>query len=177
MLQSAIGLLAFQVGGTVALLTPRAARAAQIPLRVFDAAQVSTLEALGDALLPGAAEAGLAAYLDSQLAATPAESLLMIRYLDVPPPHAPFYAGGIAAVDAAAQLTYKRPFPALDAAERSAFVGAMQRGELAGWQGPPPPFFYFVLRSDAVDVVYGTPEGFEKLGVPYMPHILPTEKW
>ena len=27
------------------------------------------------------------------------------------------------------------------------------------------------------DVVYGTPEGFKKLGVPYMEHILPPEGW
>ena len=32
-------------------------------------------------------------------------------------------------------------------------------------------------RSDAVDVVYGTPEGFAKLGVPYMPHIMPPTSW
>jgi hypothetical protein len=172
-----LGLLAFQVGGSVAVLTPRAARAAQVPLRVLDAAQVRTLEALGDTLLPGAAEAGLAAYLDHQLAADPAESLLMIRYLDVPPPHAPFYAAGLAAVDAAAQKLHGRPFAALEPATRDAFVGLMQRGALEGWQGPPAPFVYFVLRSDAVDVVYGTVEGFEKLGLPYMPHIPPTEKW
>jgi len=32
-----------------------------------------------------------------------------------------------------------------------------------------------MVRSDAVDVVYGTVEGFERLGVPYMPHILPPD--
>lgn len=176
-MQGAFGLFAFQIGGSVAILTPRAARAAQVPMRVLGAAQVRTLEALGDTLVPGAAEAGLAAYLDHQLAAPPTDSLLMIRYLDVPPPHAPFYAGGLAAVDAAAKRQFGRPFGSLDAEERTTFVGAMQRGALDGWQGPPAPFFYFVLRSDAVDVVYGTPEGFEKLGVPYMAHIPPTEKW
>ncbi len=177
MVQSALGLFAFQVGGSLVLLTPRAARAAQVPMRILDAAQLRTLEALGDTLLPGAAEAGLAVYLDHQLAAPPAESLLMIRYLDVPPPHAPFYAAGLAAVDAAARDLHQQPFDALDADARQAFVAKMQRGTLEGWQGPPAPFFYFVLRSDAVDVVYGTPEGFEKLGIPYMPHIPPTEKW
>jgi hypothetical protein len=35
---------------------------------------------------------------------------------------------------------------------------------------------YFVLRSDAVDVVYGTMEGYESLGVPYMPHIVPDKR-
>ena len=37
--------------------------------------------------------------------------------------------------------------------------------------------FYVCLRSDAVDVVYGTPEGFRKLNIPYMEHILPPEGW
>jgi hypothetical protein len=34
-----------------------------------------------------------------------------------------------------------------------------------------------VLRSDAVDVVYGTMEGYASLGIPYMPHIAPTKRW
>ena len=36
---------------------------------------------------------------------------------------------------------------------------------------------YLVLRSDAVDVVYGTVEGYEALGIPYMPHIAPDKRW
>ena len=47
----------------------------------------------------------------------------------------------------------------------------------AGWQGPPGPFVYTVLRSDAVDVVYSTMEGYEALGVPYMAHIAPERRW
>ena len=43
--------------------------------------------------------------------------------------------------------------------------------------GYPIFLFYMCLRSDAVDVVYGTPEGFEKLNVPYTQHILPPEGW
>src|SRR3989475_7787670 len=49
--------------------------------------------------------------------------------------------------------------------------------KLDGWQGPPGPFIYFVTRSDAVDVVYGTVEGYESLGIPYMPHIAPEKRW
>jgi hypothetical protein len=37
--------------------------------------------------------------------------------------------------------------------------------------------FWFVLRSDAVDVVYGTKEGVERLGLPYMAHIEPPSRW
>jgi hypothetical protein len=36
---------------------------------------------------------------------------------------------------------------------------------------------YFLLRTDAVDVVYGTMEGYAQLGVPYMPHIAPARSW
>jgi hypothetical protein len=34
-----------------------------------------------------------------------------------------------------------------------------------------------VLRSDAVDVVYGTEEGYKDLGIPYMAHIAPLKRW
>ena len=53
----------------------------------------------------------------------------------------------------------------------------MRQNKIEGWQGPPGPFVYGVLRSDAVDVVYATMEGYAALGVPYMPHIAPTKSW
>ncbi len=34
----------------------------------------------------------------------------------------------------------------------------MRQNKIDGWQGPPGPFVYTVLRSDAVDVVYATVE-------------------
>ena len=45
------------------------------------------------------------------------------------------------------------------------------------WQGPAQGSVYGTLRNDAVDVVYGTVEGFARLGIPYMPHILPQRSW
>jgi len=36
---------------------------------------------------------------------------------------------------------------------------------------------YFLMRHDAVDVVYGTVEGIESLGTPYMAHIVPVSRW
>jgi hypothetical protein len=172
-----LGLLAFQVGGASVLLTPRAARAQQVPFRVLTPEQARVVESLGDVLVPGAAAAGLAHYLDQQLAAPPPDSLLMIRYLDVPPPYAAFYAPCLAAVDSAARVRHERPFHELDAAQRDAFVQSMQKQDPEGWRGPPAPFFYFVFRADAVDVVYGTQEGYAKLGVPYMAHIAPPSNW
>ncbi len=61
--------------------------------------------------------------------------------------------------------------------ERHAFVDLMRQNKVAGWQGPPGPFVYLVLRSDAVDVVYGTMDGYAALGIPYMPHIAPEKRW
>ena len=171
------GALWFQVAGVAELLTPRAARAASAAMRVLSAAEVLALEALGETLLPGAPEAGIAHFVDSQLAADPAESLLMIRYLDVPPPYVDFYRPVLAALDAAARAAHGRAFHELGSGAAEAMVAQMSRENPPGWQGPPAAFAYFVLRNDAVDVVYGTMEGFEKLGIPYMPHIVPPNKW
>ena len=174
---SGLGLLAFEVGGAVAFLSPRDARAQDVPLRVLSHDEAQLVDALGETLLPGASAAGIVHYLDQQLAVNPVDSLLMIRYLDVPPPYTDFYRPCLAAVAAAVRERHKKAFHELDAAAREAFVMDIQKSNPAGWQGPPAPFFYFVLRSDAVDVVYGTPEGFAKLGVPYMQHIMPPTNW
>lgn len=175
--RTSLGALAFQLGGASVLLTPRQARAREAPFRVLTAPEVRALEAIGEVLLPGAREDGIAHYVDHQLAAAPEESLLMIRYLDVPPPYVGFYRPALAAIDAAARAAHGRPFAALEPAQAESLVGGMGQGNPEGWQGPPAPLVYFALRSDAVDVVYGTFEGFEKLGVPYMPHIMPPERW
>jgi len=56
-------------------------------------------------------------------------------------------------------------------------VDLMRQNKIDGWQGPAGPFVYLILRSDAVDVVYGTMEGYAALGIPYMPHIAPEKRW
>lgn len=175
--RAALGALAFHVAGAELLLTPREARARELDLRVLTPTEARALEALGEVLLPGAREAGIAHFVDHQLAATAEECLLMLRYLDVPPPYVDFYRPVLAALDGAAHAVHGKPFAELTAVQAEAFVGTMGRENPPGWQGPPAPLAYFVLRSDAVDVLYGTVEGFEKLGVPYMPHILPEQKW
>ena len=53
----------------------------------------------------------------------------------------------------------------------------MRQNKLDGWKGPGSPFVYFLMRTDAVDVVYGTMDGYAHLGVPYQPHIAPTQSW
>jgi len=174
---STMGLMAFQLGGSQVLLTPREARAKQVPFQVLRPDEVGALEALGDVLLPGAREAGIAHFVDHQLAAEPADCLLLIRYLDVPPPYISVYRPALAALNAASEAVHDAPFTELGAEDAAALVGVMGQQNPEGWSGPPAPMFYFVARSDAIDVVYGTEEGFERLDIPYMAHIRPIEKW
>ena len=172
-----LGLLLFNVGGVERWLSPRSARAEAMPLGVLSAPEVALLEAFGETLLPGAREAGIAHFVDHHLALPPADSLLMLRYLDVPPPYAPFYQLGLASLDRVARASAGKPFVDLDSAARDALVGRISHDNPPGWQGPPAPLFYFAVRADAVDVVFGTEEGFAKLGIPYLAHIDPPTPW
>lgn len=174
---SGLGLLAFQLAGAQVMLTPGEARARAVPFRVLTPAEVATLEAFGEVLLPGARDAGMAHFVDHQLAAEPADCLLLIRYLDVPPPYIATYRPALAALDGVSRATHKQPFTSLAEADAVRLVRALSESSPTGWQGPPAPLFYFVARSDAVDVVYGTEEGFARLRVPYMAHIRPSSKW
>jgi hypothetical protein len=168
--------LPFAIAGRVVLATPAQARDAGAPLQFLDAAEAADLELLGEALVPGAAAAGIVHYVDHQLSCPPAESLLMGKYIGLKPPFAPFYRSALAGVRAALIAGAGEP-AARAQALASALQGAFTGKPFAGWSGPPAGFVYFVLRSDAIDVVYGTPAGFERLGVPYMPHILPPDGW
>ncbi len=173
-----LGLIAVVgAGGAVMMLSPREAREHGAPLKVLKPAEAKALEAFGEALLPGAAAAGIAHFIDAQIACDPADSLLVLRYFDWPAPYDAFYHGGIAALDAVAKAAFSKTFAELDAKQAETLTGQIATGAVKGWQGPPPPLFYMAARSDAVDVVYGTMEGFQKLGVPYMAHIEPEHKW
>lgn len=181
MSQSRRDVIRLGTAATVALaaggLTPRKARAQNAPLSTLSPLTARLIEAFGEALAPGAAEAGIAHYVDAQLAKDPADSLLMIRYMDVPPPYGPFYDGGLRALNEASWTRFGLGFTDLAPEQRTPFIAELSREAPEGWQGPPSQLLYFVLRADAVDVVYGTEEGFERLGVPYLPHIYPDQKW
>ncbi len=172
-----MGMLAFTVGGADVLMTPGQARAQGVPFRLLKAHEAEAIEALGETLVPGAQRAGVAHFIDQQVSVSPGEALLEARQLNVKPPFINFYRAAIGAVDRAAQARSARRFAALSAADQHAFVDAMRQNKIDGWQGPPGSFVYLVLRSDSIDVVYGTMEGYEALGVPYMPHIAPEKRW
>ena len=174
---SGIGLLSFYVGGCEVEMSPQEAREREVAFRSLTDAEVDTLEALGDVLLPGSAESGIAHFVDHQLAATAQEQLLMIKYLGVEPPFLPFYRSGLAALDVSAEAAHGAPFAGLGAAQRQALVAQATTENPPGWEDPPAPFFCFVVRNDAIDVVYGTQEGVESLGIPYMAHIVPPSRW
>jgi hypothetical protein len=170
------GALAFVVGGTQVYLTPREARAQGVPLRTLGADEAKTLDALGETLVPGAREAGIVQFVDQQISGPANEALLEARILNVRPPYVNFYRAALGAVDRVSQAQGKR-FVEQSASEQHDFVDRLRQNKLEGWQGPPPPFVYTLLRADAVDVVYGTVSGYERLGIPYMAHIAPTTRW
>jgi hypothetical protein len=170
-------LLTFTLSGCDAKLTPAQARAAKVPLHTLTAGDVTTLDALGETLLPGSAAAGLAQYLDHQLSGDAAHSMLMIKYLGVAAPFDDFYRTGLRATETAARALYGKALTDLSSQQAGTLVTQMSAGHVNGWQGPPSALFYFVLRNDAVDVMYGTQRGFELLDVPYMAHIAPPSRW
>jgi hypothetical protein len=104
--------------------------------------------------------------------------MLMAKYLGLAPPLGPFYRGALAATRAALD---RHDADAAHAGDRvraaAALAAAMLGGTVDGWSGPPAGLVRFVLRTDAIDVVYGTPAGFDRLGVPYMAHIHPPSRW
>ena len=174
---AALGALAFTVGGAEMMLTPRQARAQGVAFRTLKPEEAETIEALGETLVPDARKAGIAHFIDHQLSVPPEQALLQARILNVRPPYVNLYRAAIGVVDRASEKLKGKKFAQLTADEQREFVGLMRVNKIEGWQGPAGAFVYAVLRSDAVDVVYGTMEGYEALGVPYMPHIRPTRRW
>lgn len=175
---AAIGTLAFTVGGAEVMLTPRQAHADNVPLRTLSPEQAETLGAMGEALVPGAREAGVVNFVDQQISIPPEQALLEARIMNVRPPFANFYRAALAAIDGASAAKFGgRHFAALNPAEQHDFIDLMRQNKLENWKGPGSPFVYFLFRTDAVDVVYGTMDGYAHLGVPYQPHIAPTRSW
>lgn len=170
-------LLTFSVAGCERELAPAQAREEGVSFQQLSPKEIQILDALADVLVTGAAAAGLSHYIDQQLGAPVDKQLLMLKYLGLHPPHDDFYHQGLAALDQQSQAQNGAPFHSLSPDQAAALVGSVATGAVEGWEGPPPPLFYFALRADAIDVVYGTPQGFEKLGLPYQGHIMPPDGW
>jgi hypothetical protein len=167
-------LLSVVVAGQAFTLSPREARAAALPWQQLNAAQAATLEALAELLVPGSKAAGVAQFVDKQLAAPPGERLLMLKYLGVEADAmVNFYTAALDSADALARRRHDQPWSMLSEAQGNALVSAMAAEAGEDWRGPPAGFFHFVLRADACDVTYGTEEGFDHLGLPYNAHIPP----
>lgn len=175
--------LAFSVAGLEMLLTPAQAYAKGASFKVLSKEEVAILEAFAEELLPGSVESGVTHFIDDQLSRDPNESLLIARYFQIEPPYAGFYKGGLAVLNGYCLQNFGRPFIEMEKEARKKFVGSLFKmgpnGPVNpdGWMGPPATILYLCVRSDAVDVTYGTEEGFEKLKVPYMAHITPPAKW
>jgi hypothetical protein len=168
--------LSFTLGGTTVFLTPQEAHAKQVPLKVLDPEQARILELLGETILPGSVAAGVIHFVDHQLAEDPNDALLLAKYFQVAPPYRNFYAAGTKTAAAMAQKNANKPIGSLDKAGLQQLVKEMSKpGNVV--DGFPIFLFYLCFRSDTVDVLYGTPEGFKKLNIPYMEHIMPPEGW
>jgi hypothetical protein len=163
-------LILASLGGSLAWCPPAHAASLKAGFRNLDAADGDLLGSLADAIVPGAGGAGCAHFIDHHIGVPPAESLLSLRYLDVAPPYAGFYRAGLAALRRL--IEGAEPRLALNDA-----IQCLLSPAIAGWQGPPPGLFYFAVRSDAVDLVYGTREGFKRLGIEYLAHIEPETDW
>jgi hypothetical protein len=174
---ASMGLLSFTAGGADILMTAGEARARAVPFRLLSGEEAESLEALGEALVPGAREAGVAHFIDQQVSVPPGEALLEARIVNIKPPFINYYRAAIGGVEKASTARSGKRFAALSASEQHDFIDQLRLNKLDGWQGPPAAQVYFVLRSDAVDVVYGTMDGYESLGVPYLPHIAPDKRW
>ncbi len=146
-----------------------------VSFQQLNAEEAHTLEALADVLLPGASAAGVAGYVDGQLGRK--MSLLFLRYMDYPGPEIDFYKQGLQSLERESHVRWDASFAAGSEKQRVDLVQELMQKTPSGWNGPPAPLFCFVVRNDATDVFYGTPEGFAKLGIPYLPLIPPPAPW
>lgn len=149
---------------------------APVTYRTFTAHQAETYAAWCDLLAKGAAEAGVARFVDKYISEAYGDSLLLLRFFS-DPPLGDFYKAGIGGIDRESQARFGGAFVSLGRDQRLAVLEAAIQSKTQAWTDPNPNFFYFISRSDAVDVVYGTEQGFRALDIPYDAHIPPERTW
>lgn len=169
--------LALTAAAPLSLFDPRVARAQGIPFKVLSPDEVTTIEALSDALVPGARDAGVSHYIDHELA-SPSPRLLL-RFAQLRGPMAPYYRAALAAFAKSTTAQGNGAFPALSPDAQRTVIEALRTGTIKPWDtgAVAAPVFYGMMRNDGVDVVYGSVEGFKNLDIPYMPHIMPKTTW
>lgn len=175
------GALGLTVSGALAACTARMPNTSKAPSSehrpILDSSLMSVADAIGEALVPGAAAAGFASYLDTQLARPAQDSLLIARYLGIEAPYRNFYLAALNAIETWSQAHYGSSVTGLSADRRDRLVQDLADGTPTPWNGAPAAFVHFVLRADAIDVAYGTRSGFARLDIPYMAHIEPEQDW
>ena len=174
------GALAFTVGGVEVLLTPGRRGRKGVPLRTLtaDAGRRRSTRS-GETLVPGAREAGDHTFRRSADLDSGGGGTARGAHSQRPPALCEFLPRG-ARRDRSREPSAERWPPRSRSSTRpssATFVDNMRQNKIEGWQGPSGGFVYTVLRSDAVDVVYGTMDGYAALGIPYMAHIAPTKRW
>jgi hypothetical protein len=137
--------------------------------------QRETLRAVADTLVPGSADAGIVPFIERQLARD--NPWLFLKYRDLPMEPLAFYRNALDAIERLAERQHGAGFPNLTEAQRNGIIDLLIEGDPPGWAGPPANEVFTVLRMDAFDVLYATPAGYERLGVPLALHIAPEERW
>jgi Gluconate 2-dehydrogenase subunit 3 len=175
LLQAAGASLAMTAAAPLSLF--REARAEGLPFKVLSPDEVATIEALSDALVPGARDAGVSHYIDHELASS--SPRLLLRFAQLRGPMAPYYHGALAAFAASMTAQGNGAFASLSPDAQHTVIEALRTGTIKPWETGTvaAPIFYGMMRNDGVDVVYGSAEGFKNLDIPYMPHIMPKTTW
>ena len=167
-------LLSYFLGGGSLLLSPAEAKSRGIPYQIFTPEEAELMALLAEAIVPGSRNAGLSHYIDHQLATPKAESMLILKYMGVQGSPVDFYRPALRAFKKSCPLFQEKNVVDIGPQDLTDYITVMSQKNPPGWDNAPPaPFFYFVLRSDAIDVTYGTMDGFDKLDIPYMAHIEP----
>jgi hypothetical protein len=139
-------------------------------------AELRSLVAWYDTLVPGAGRARVADFVQEQLRADPPFALLQLRYLNWPPPFAAFYRSGITALNAASRRRAGVPFEELSGRDARALASAAISEKVAGWpEVPPLRAWVTATRADAMDVVYGTPRAHAANDMPMLQ--VPPPRW
>jgi len=138
-------------------------------------ANADLLELIADAIVPGAKEAGVAAFIDAMLkSANPTSAYKLFGY---PAPMAVFYTESLEAFARHSIAATGHAFGELDGASREALILTLADPAAPPWSEPPSFLFYLLIRNDAVDVVYGAEAAYAAVQAPYMAHIEPTAVW